>query len=144
MKTKQTEQEKTAKQSTGVWSRKGASFQEEPIGRDAIYRLASRISRIEEKIEDAASAANQALMVCRQAHEKVTALEAEKPIKGQPHGAALEVDSETKRHLEAQAQFLKLHSADELAQIVLHAFIEMCDDEPWIKFPLMLQQVETA
>jgi hypothetical protein len=70
-------------------------------------------------------------------------LEEVKPIKGNPHGVTLEVDRETKRQMAIEAQNLGLRSADELTQIVLHAFIELCKEDNFITFPLMLQQVET-
>ena len=54
------------------------------------------------------------------------------------------MDLETKRQMAIEAQNLGLRSADELTQIVLHAFIELCKEENFITFPLMLQQVPTA
>lgn len=58
------------------------------------------------------------------------------------HGTTIEVDFETKRQLCACAQYLGLRSCDELAQIALHAFMEMYEaDKGYIVFPLMLQQV---
>jgi hypothetical protein len=109
------------------------------------HRLWSRVSELAEKIEHIEADGSQALKLCQDAHEKVTtALAAVKPIKGQPHGASIEVDMQTKRQLAAEAQALGLRSADELAQIVFHAFIDMCEEDNGITIPLMLQQVPTA
>ena len=58
------------------------------------------------------------------------------------NGATLEVDFQTRRQMSAEAQSLGLRSADELTQIVLHAFLEMVKDDPTVHFPLMLEQVE--
>jgi hypothetical protein len=63
-----------------------------------------------------------------------------RPVKG----AEVTADLETKRQLAAAAQSLGLHSADELAQIVLHAFLEMYEEDGWITFPLAIQQVENV
>ena len=113
--------------------------------RQHLASLEIRVDKIGNRLDAMESTGKQALKVCRDAHEKVTtALEQVKPIKGQPSGAALEVDTETKRQMAAQAQFLNLRGPDELAQIVLHAFLEMCEEDNWITFPLMLQQVETV
>ncbi len=60
-----------------------------------------------------------------------------------PHAASIRIGNDTSSRLAAAAQFLGLHSRDELAQIVLLAFLEMYDDDHWITFPLMLQQVDT-
>jgi hypothetical protein len=59
-------------------------------------------------------------------------------------GTAVEVDLETKRQMAVAAQCLGLRGADELAQIVLHAFIEMYEEDQTIEFPLVIQQVETV
>lgn len=64
---------------------------------------------------------------------------------GQPKGATIEVDLQTRRKLGADAQFLNLRSADELAQIVLHAYLQMREEEsPAIEFPLCLTTVKSA
>jgi len=88
--------------------------------------------------------AAQALRIARLAMERIEKLESVKPIKGEPHGATLEVDHQTKRQMAAEAQALGLRSADELAQIVCRAFVDLCEQENCITFPLMLQQVPTV
>jgi len=59
------------------------------------------------------------------------------------HTTCILVGNDTASRLAAAAQFLGIHDRDELAQIALHAFLEMYDDDHWITFPLMLQQVDT-
>lgn len=69
-----------------------------------------------------------------------------KPIKGEPNGDTIQVDTATRRELAAIAQALGLRDANELAQIVLHAFFDMYENDSGqtITFPLMLQQVLEA
>lgn len=78
---------------------------------------------------------------------RVTALEvdAEQKSRSMVHGASIEVDLETGRQMNITAQALGLRSGEELSQIVLHAFLDMYEeDECSITFPLTLQQVPTA
>jgi hypothetical protein len=69
---------------------------------------------------------------------------ATKPLPTRPKGQVLEISNELKRKLGIKAQFLGLKGADELAQLALMAFLDMAEEEGWITFPLMLQQVPTA
>jgi hypothetical protein len=114
MKTKQTETEKQ-------FSQHLASIE------SRIDQWSQHLARIESRVD-----------------KQSNRLDAITPIKGQVHGTSLEVDLETKRQMAIEAQNLGLRSADELTQIVLHAFIELCKEENFITFPLMLQQVPTA
>jgi hypothetical protein len=75
--------------------------------------------------------------------ELTSAVRQLKPVAGKAKGAPLEVPLELQRQLAIKAQFLGLKGADELVQVVLMAFLEMAEDDHWITFPLMLQQVET-
>ena len=58
-----------------------------------------------------------------------------------PKKNTIELDSQVKRELAITAQFLGLQSPEQLATIVLRAFLEMQHDTPEITFPLMLQHV---
>jgi hypothetical protein len=64
-----------------------------------------------------------------------------KPVAGKPKGAPVEIDLETRRQMAAKAQYFGLRNPDELVQIVLHAFLQLCEEDHWITFPLMLAQV---
>src|ERR1035441_8176653 len=96
---------------------------EKPASLSSLIHLAGRV----DKLEEHANQVNQRL-------------EAVKPIKGQPHGAAIEVDMQTKKQMAIEAQALGLRSAEELTQVVLHAFIDLCEEDNGITFPLMLQK----
>ena len=89
----------------------------------AWFRLRSRVEALEKKIAHMGATSEEALKLCRQAHEKVTDLAAVKPIKGQPQGATLEVDLETKRQMNITAQALGLRSGEELFDLFLEEFL---------------------
>jgi len=68
-----------------------------------------------------------------------------RPVCGKPKGTPITLDHETERQMAIQAQYLGLRGgAEELSQIVLHAFLEMADLENVVHLPLALTQVEVS
>jgi hypothetical protein len=120
---------------------------ERSVGISALFRLRDEIKDIREHSATVTQFVELAKSLddLRQKVDQLRpTLASVKPIKGQPHGAILEVDLQTKRQMAAEAQALGLRSADELAQIVCRAFVDLCEEDSCITFPLMLQQVKSV
>lgn len=56
-------------------------------------------------------------------------------VRSRPKGQPLELPHELMRQLAIQAQFLGLKSPQDMAEIVLRAFIEMCEAETEVTLP---------
>jgi len=66
-----------------------------------------------------------------------------RPVAGQPKGDTITLPMELRRQLAIKAQFFGMSGPEELVQMVLHAFLEMAEEETVIQFPLCLQSVPT-